>query len=107
MNSKKIDLLSRNYFRSQKEMAEAMGLSPTRISAFISGTTKELSSNAVLKLIVDHRIDPDWLVSPDDEPIRFREKSVPVTKYNEVIEKLTVVQEELIEYQKQKIKNKE
>jgi transcriptional regulator with XRE-family HTH domain len=107
MVQKKTQRILEELFKNQTDMAEKLDTAAARISDYLSGKTKSFSGKVIQKLIMDYNIDPDWLFSETDEPIRFRNKiqDKEPKKYLEIIERLNTMQEELIIYQKKDIES--
>lgn len=107
MIPKKIRIIASEVFKNQADMAKKLEVGGSRISEAINGKTKYLNGEVIEKLIMIYKIDPVWLFTDDDEPLRYRndENQKPEPKYYEAVEKINTLQEELIKYQKKDIEN--
>jgi transcriptional regulator with XRE-family HTH domain len=105
MIPKKIRIIATEVFKNQADMAKKLEVGNSRISEAINGKTKYLNGEVIEKLIMTYNIDPVWLFSDDDEPLRFRntEQAKPEPKYYQAVERINVLQEELLKYQKKDI----
>ncbi|MDP1814469.1 MAG: hypothetical protein Q8K92_08470 [Leadbetterella sp.] len=84
-------------------MMEALGVKKSKLSYILQGQ-QQFTIEAIKILLTDYKIDPTWLW--DDDPaseIRFQGEPIKEDKYYQAVEKINVLQEELLKYQKKDI----
>lgn len=91
-------------FHNQIDMSDKLNMTTSKTAMVVNGQQR-LTIEAIDILINDFNIDPMWLFRGEDsEPIKFStSKTEDKKNYYEVVEKLSLVQEELLEYKNKEI----
>jgi plasmid maintenance system antidote protein VapI len=102
MNPLKVLIIAKSVFGSQLKMAEALGVSKSKISEVVSGKQK-LTQDQIHTLVKIYNLDYEWIMDDDsDLNIRYKNQNAEF-KYKELENKYSVVMEELSVYQKREI----
>lgn len=104
MIHQKAEIILAKVFNYRKlTMQEVLGIGKTKLGYILQGK-QQFTIEAIRILLTEYKIDPTWLW--DDDPtseIRFQGEPLKEEKYYKAVEKINVLQEELLKYQKKDI----
>lgn len=107
VHGKKIEIIFSSFFGSLKNMAQELDISVSGASKIKNGT-QDIPPKAIKIVLTKYRVDPDWLFGTEpDEPIRYIGDAPANTKYYELLQKHAELQEELANFQREKIRKLE
>jgi hypothetical protein len=106
MTPAKVFKIKKEFFRNNEEMSEALNTSGTKIGLVLKGEQK-LQLESVGILLTTYKVDAEWFFNADDDAPLVLKDQAPAygNKYVEAIEKLNMVQEELLEYKRQETRS--
>lgn len=100
MTESKMKLIAYQLFHNQRDMAKKLKMANSKTAMVVNGKQKP-TIEAIDILLNDYNIDPEWLFrGEDDTPIKYRNEQKAPKQYYDVIEKLSMVQEELLDYKR-------
>jgi len=104
MTGEKCELIKKRLFAgSNKIMGDALGVSDGKISK-ICHNEQTFAVQSIEILLMDYKIDPYWFFKGEaGNEVVFSQETAIERKYYTAVEKISTLQEELVNYQKKEI----